>query len=340
MIMKSVSGFYQYIRNLIITLILISFQTILQGQNIITPENEFFPDIDGIIKTKVEYDLNNSLVRFEVRNARFGAKGKVSDFMSYKIEVDLSDEGKMKMLDAYVRFTPLKNLDFFMGQRKIPFSTDYMRNPAESIFANRSFLAKYLNEGMRDIGFYAGYKLPVTFPVDILIGAVNGTGNNNPRWVSRPNLVSRIIIGSEKGFRAAGNIYYGEAEFRDHLAMLGGEARYTDGRFFIESEYISRNWTDTLGMIVHDDGLYLHSYYNFSTNNKVVQLITPAARWDFIGDSVFGNEIDASRLTLGVNFGFEQKQFYSEIRLNYENYFKSSLPIHTDKLTLEFIARF
>jgi hypothetical protein len=55
---------------------------------------------------------------------------------------------------------------------------------------------------------------------------------------------------------------------------------------------------------------------------------------------IFGNKIDASRITLGINFGFEPKQFYSEIRLNYENYFKSSLPIHTDKFTIEFIGRF
>lgn len=300
----------------------------------------YTPDIDGIIKTKAEFDLNNSLVRFEVRNARFGAKGKINDFMSYKVELDLSDEGKMKMLDAYVRFTPVKDLDFYMGQRKIPFSTDYMRNPAENIFANRSFLAKYINDGMRDIGFYAEYKLASGIPLDILLGAVNGTGNNNPQWISRPNLVSRIIIGEETGFRVANNTYYGEAEYREHLAMFGGEARYTDGKFFIESEYISRNWTDTLGIRMHDDGLYLHSYYSISTNRKIVQIITPTARWDFIGKSVFGNKIDASRLTLGVNFGFVQRQFYSEIRLNYENYFKSSLPIHTDKLTIEFIARF
>jgi len=69
-------------------------------------------------------------------------------------------------------------------------------------------------------------------------------------------------------------------------------------------------------------------------------MISPTARWDMMGSSVLGGEADAKRLTFGVNVGFDPKQFHSEIRLNYENYFKSSLPIHTDKLTLEFIARF
>lgn len=301
---------------------------------------EYFPDIFGILKTKVEFDLNNSLMRFEVRNARFGATGKINNFMSYKIEIDLSDEGRIKMLDAYVKFVPLTNLGFYLGQRKIPFSTDYMRNPAETIFANRSFLAKYINDGMRDIGFYTEYKIPGEIPVYLLVGAVNGTGNNNPQWISKPNLAGRITIGPEKGVRVTGNLYYGETPDREKLAMIGGEFRYSNGAYFIESEYIRRSWTDTLSLNQHDDGLYIHSYYNFIREDKMIRMVSPVARFDLIGNSVFSNAADASRLTLGVNIGFEPRQFYSEIRLNYENYFRSSLPIHTDKLTLEFIARF
>jgi hypothetical protein len=304
------------------------------------PASEFMPDIDGILKTKVEYDLNNSKIRFEVRNARFGAKGKINNYMSYRAELDLSDEGKMKMLDAYVRFTPFANLDFYMGQRKIPFSTDYMRNPAENIFANRSFLSKYINDGMRDIGFYAEYKFAGNIPVGLLLGAVNGTGNNNPQWISKPNLVSRLTAGAEQGLRFAGNLYYGEAVNRKDLSMLGGEARYSSGTFFIESEYIRRNWTDTSSTRLHDDGLYIHSWYNFKFESKMIHMLSPTARLDFMGDAVFRGKYDAGRLTLGINLGFEPRQFYSEVRLNYENYLKSSLPIHTDKITLEFIGRF
>ena len=302
--------------------------------------SEYFPDLFGILKTKVEFDLNNSLMRFEVRNARFGATGKINNYMSYKIEIDLSDEGQMKMLDAYVKFVPVTNLGFYLGQRKIPFSTDYMRNPAENIFANRSFLSKYINDGMRDIGFYTEYKIPGEIPVYLLVGAVNGTGNNNPQWISKPNLAGRITIGPDKGIRVTGNLYYGEAPDREKLAMIGGEIRYSNGAYFIESEYIRRSWTDTLSLNQHDDGLYIHSYYNFIREDKMICMVSPVARFDLIGNSVFSNVVDASRLTLGVNIGFEPRQFYSEIRLNYENYFRSSLPIHTDKLTLEFIARF
>ncbi len=302
--------------------------------------NPYLPDLDGILKTKFEYDLNNSLMRFEVRNARFGARGKINELMSYRAEIDLSDEGKMKMLDAWVRFTPLQGLDFYMGQRKIPFSSDYMRSPADNIFANRSFIAKYINNGLRDIGFYAEYRFGEQTPVAILAGTVNGTGNNNPQWIRKPNIVNRISAGGEEGIRLVANMYHGEAQYRSRLAMYGAEVRFRTSRFHIESEYIRRNWTDTTSARVHDDGLYLHSYYNFVPSDKMVKMITPVARIDFMGTDIFRGSTEASRLTMGINFGFEPKQFQSEIRFNYENYFKSSLPVHTDKLTVEFIARF
>lgn len=314
--------------------------TILYGQERTVNRPDFRPELFVILKTKVEFDLDNSLVRFEVRNARFGLRGNINNYMSYKAEIDLSDEGKMKMLDAYVRFTPVQNLDFYLGQRKIPFSTDYMRNPAENLFANRSFLTKYINDGMRDIGFFADYRFSGDLPLNMILGAVNGTGNNNPKWISRPNLVGRITGGSLTGLRIAGNVYSGESQNKNDLLMLGAELRYATSQFLIESEYIARNWTDTLSVEHRDDGLYIHSYYNFTIDNKIFKLISPTVRWDLIGNSVFRNKTDASRITIGINIGFEPRQFYSEIRLNYENYFKSSLPIHTDKLTLEFIARF
>jgi hypothetical protein len=314
--------------------------TDLSSQSKESTSVNLLPEINGILKTKVEYDLDNSLTRFEVRNARFGFKGKVNKYFSYKAQIDLSDEGIIKMLDAYVMFTPLPDLDIYLGQRKVPFSTDYMRSPADNIFANRSFLSKYINNGLRDIGFFVNYKTSGNVPVDIFVGAVNGTGNNDPQWITKPNIAGRISAGKDKGIRIAGNLYLGESLYQDKLTMLGGELRYSSGSLFIESEYITRSWTDSLSTRIRNDGLYIHSYYNFFRNDKIISLITPTARWDIIGNSVFGKEVDAKRLTLGINTGFFPKQFYAEIRLNYENYFKGNLPVHTDKVTLEFIARF
>jgi len=303
--------------------------------------NSYLPKLDGSLKTKFEYDLENKKSRFEVRNARFGAKGNLNKYFGYRVEVDLSDEGKIKMLDAYVKVTPVENLDVYLGQRKVPFGTDYLRNPVENIFANRSFVAKYTNDGLRDIGFVINYQFKFHVPFDVWVAAMNGTGNNNPQWIDRPNYSARLIVGPVKNIRIAGNFYQGSTLLENNLSMVGGEIRYQTDKLLIETEYLRRHFTDTSFLAQDQLGFYVHSYYNFFTGAEMIQIISPTLRWDFMGKEVEGNsELVADRITAGVNFGFEPKPFKAEIRLNYEKYLKKSLPTHFDKFTIEFIAKF
>lgn len=297
------------------------------------------PKLDGSLKTKVEFNTDAGTMRFEVRNARLGARGNVNEYISYRAEVDLSDEGKIRMLDAFVKFTPIKNLDIYLGQRKVPFGTDYLRNPVETIFANRSFVAKYVNDGLRDIGLVGNYKFFFHIPIELWLSAMNGTGNNNPQWIDRPNYSARIGISPLKNIRLVANYYQGATITEKQLTMTGAEIRYQTKKLLIESEYLQRKFVDTTNKSVFQDAFYIHSYYNFFTNAKMIKMISPVVRWDFMGNSSFANNI-ANRLTAGINFGFEPKQFKAEIRLNYEKYFKKYYPTHFDKFTIEFIANF
>ena len=47
-----------------------------------------------------------------MRTARINVAGNVTKEVSYKAEIDLCDEGKIKMLDAYTRIKPWKTLQF------------------------------------------------------------------------------------------------------------------------------------------------------------------------------------------------------------------------------------
>lgn len=300
----------------------------------------FIPKLDGSLKTKLELDLEGGKMRFQVRNARFGALGSVNKYFGYRVEIDLSDEGKIKMLDAFIKVMPCKNLDLYLGQRKVPFGTDYLRNPVTSIFANRSFVAKYINDGIRDIGFVANYRFTLGIPFDLWLGAMNGTGNNNPQWIDRPNYSARLTFEPLRNFRLAGNYYQGSTLVEKNLAMYGGEVRYQTTRLLIESEYIYRQFTDAASLDKTQFGYYLHAYYNFFTNWKIIQIISPVIRWDFMGEKALVSEKLAERITAGINFGFDQKQFNAEIRINYEKYFKRYYPTHFDKFVVEFIAKF
>lgn len=113
------------------------------------------PEVHGTIRAKYEYQPDLSAGRFEVRNARFSLSGKVAPFVAYKAEIDLCDEGNIKMLDAYTRLTPLKNWQITLGQMRVPFTIDAHRSPHQQYFANLSFIAKQVGN-VRDVGFTMG----------------------------------------------------------------------------------------------------------------------------------------------------------------------------------------
>ena len=99
---------------------------------------DYLPEIHGTIRGKYEYQTETSESRFEVRNARFSVSGNVHPLVAYKAEIDLSDEGSIKMLDAYARVFPVKDLNFTIGQMRVPFTIDAHRSPHQQYFANRS----------------------------------------------------------------------------------------------------------------------------------------------------------------------------------------------------------
>ena len=117
---------------------------------------DYLPEIHGTIRGKYEYQTETSESRFEVRNARFSVSGNVHPIVAYKAEIDLSDEGSIKMLDAYARVFPVKDLNFTIGQMRVPFTIDAHRSPHQQYFANRSFIAKQVGN-VRDVGLTAGY---------------------------------------------------------------------------------------------------------------------------------------------------------------------------------------
>ena len=117
---------------------------------------DYAPKIHGILRGKYEYQPEMEASRFEVRNARLSAEGSLPMRAAYKLEVDLCDESAMKMKDAWVRMLPWKSLRLTFGQQRMPFSIDAHRNPSAQYFANRSFIAKQV-EDMRDVGFQIGY---------------------------------------------------------------------------------------------------------------------------------------------------------------------------------------
>lgn len=138
-------------------------------------KTDYRPVVHGTLRGKYEYQPEEKAGRFQVRTARVSIEGKVAPVVAYKAEIDLSDEGKIKMLDAYTRLSPLKGFDFTIGQMRVPFTIDAHRSPHQQYFANRSFIAKQVGN-VRDVGATLGYKIGGPLPLTLQAGMFNGSG--------------------------------------------------------------------------------------------------------------------------------------------------------------------
>ena len=182
---------------------LLFLMTLMHPQMLLGQEKktDYLPEIHGTIRAKNEYQPEMEAGRFEVRNARFSLTGKVAPTVAYKAEIDLCDEGSIKMLDAYTRLTPLKGLQFTLGQMRVPFTIDAHRSPHQQYFANRSFIAKQVGN-VRDVGFTVGYKWTDGVPISIEGGLFNGSGLTNQKdyWTKGINYSTKLQIHLPAGF--------------------------------------------------------------------------------------------------------------------------------------------
>lgn len=322
-------------RSCIIVLLLLLSSNLVFAQR---DSTSYIPKVGGVIRAKFEYNSSTGKNRFEVRNARFQLFGNVTKIFSYKAEVDLSDEGQIKMLDAYVRFTPVKNLAFTLGQMKIPFSTDNLRSPGTLNFSNRSFIAKRICKDLRDIGFMVTYaKEDGPLPFALHLGVFNGAGINNPAWVKSNNYGGRFELGPFKGAGLTGSYYTGKVSGKSSdMFNFGFNYRYK--HFYFDTEYAQKHTTDTTGSF-SSNALFAYVLYEIPIKKGILRNIIPAFRYDFYTADMSDGIVQPARLTTGLTFGFH-KITWADIRVSYEKYLYQNQTDLDDKATVEFIARF
>ncbi len=312
-----------------------------------------FPNfkMDGLFRSKYEYATKTNVSRFVVRNARLGIKGDFNTFSSYRAQVELSNEGKFKILDLSATLSPLEGLSFIIGQTSIPFFNSYVVSPSKMMFANRAFLGKYFLS-TRDLGINAKYKFILgTIPTNLEFGVFNGNAINDPVWKKNMSMGGRIILGSMDGLRLSAKVYDYPKNDSTHFLFYGADLRYKIDNFKIETEIMKRDSKTEC----HNDMLsyYIQSAYRFNLKSKFFDYFLPAIRWDAI-DEDFNEKglnkkgFDTNRLTAGLGLGINEEKFSSIIKLNYEWYFiNNNMSIFdkndqmdSNKLTMELLFTF
>lgn len=313
--------------------------------------------IGGTIRSKYEYQTEEGEGRFEVRTARINVTGNVTPEVSYKAEIDLCDEGKIKMLDAYTRIKPWKTLQFTIGQERVPFTIDAHRSPHQQYFANRSFIAKQVGN-VRDVGAEIGYTWNVGFPIVVNAGVFNGSGLTNQKdyWTKGVNYSAKaqflfpnvnLVLSTQK-------IKPSDVT----VTMYDGGLTFHKGAFIAEAEYLYKHYSKNAFHDVHAfDGFVCYDI-PVANPKSIIKKVSPLARYDFMSDHSDGtryggsetelgvlkvNDYKRHRVTGGVTLSLA-KPFISDIRINYEKYFYRNGGVaktsEKDKFVIEFMTHF
>lgn len=338
------------------------------------------PQIHGILRGKYEYQPEINASRFEVRNARLAAEGSLNNVAAYKLEVDLCDESAIKMKDAWVRLNlPLCSftgkegrgdaIRITFGQQRMPFSIDAHRNPSAQYFANRSFIAKQVGD-MRDVGAALGYDITNKEGRKVMsidAGMYNGSNLDNQKtaWFTSPAYSARIQYFPVKGLAIIPSV--------QHQLIANREAAYTSvdlgayyeiplsrseghgGSLHIEAEYLRKHYQKD----AFDDCNAMNAMAIYKRKLKseksYIQGISYLMRYDYMDNHSDGKkgfdgahlvQTDAKRhrMTLGTTFHVRNKDFPTDIRLNYEKYWypHGGTPKESeqDKLVAELMIRF
>ena len=315
--------------------------------------HEFAPEIHGTIRGKYEYQTSTNEGRFEVRNARISMNGKVNEYVGYKAEVDLSDEGKIKMLDAYARIYPARAWQFTIGQMRVPFTIDAHRSPHLRYFANRSFIAKQVGD-IRDVGATVGYKFNVGFPIQLEAGLFNGSGLTDQKdyWTKGINFSGKAQLMLPRGVNLTLSLQKIKPN-QTTIMMYDAGAYYHASGWHIEAEYLYKHYAHNAFGNVHSFDGFVN--YDIPIRKKDVMLkkVSPLLRYDFMSDHSNGSVNDKgeleltdykrSRITGGVTLSLAAP-FVADIRINYEKYMYRRgavpKPSEQDKIVLEVMTRF
>ena len=82
------------------------------------------PRISGYVQTGYEWSETSST--FFIKRVRLNLAGDIAEKLDYRVQIEFCGP---KIVDAYIRYRPFEQLNFQLGEYKLPFSienTDYV----------------------------------------------------------------------------------------------------------------------------------------------------------------------------------------------------------------------
>ena len=103
------------------------------------------PRISGYVQTGYEWSETSST--FFIKRVRLNLAGDIAEKLDYRVQIEFCGP---KIVDAYIRYRPFEQLNFQLGEYKLPFSienTDYV--PPSTSSSNTSASAGGAADGLQ-----------------------------------------------------------------------------------------------------------------------------------------------------------------------------------------------
>lgn len=319
--------------------VIFTFLTLLSAFSAIADDNtdafSYAPKVNGTIRTRWEMETQEGESRFQVRNARLSLTGNIAPEISYFLNTDLCDRGKMKILDAWGRIELGGGAALQAGQFRMPFGVDPFRAPHNYYFANRSFIGKQVCN-YRAVGAKASCAFSF-FTVEAGVFNPN-TISDHETWSKKVTAAGQVIFkkGDIKVVTGLQSVMVNDVRAN----LIDGSIGWNHDRWTVEGEYMHEHFTNKAYKACHA--------YNLFANYAMPVQVGIFNRLSFQGrvDGMTRHVEDAgrNRVTLGTTLTYSRTKVFADLRVNYEKYLyrhnATGVQGERDKAVVEMVIRF
>lgn len=281
------------------------------------------PEISGYVQAGYEWSDNSS--SFFIKRVRLNLAGDIVPKLDYRVQVEFVSP---KIVDAYLRYRPFDQLNFQLGEFKLPFSienTEYV--PLKYEFIEYPLPLRRLmgfndicglSATGRDMGamLYGSFLKRGDFSIlSYNFGVFNGEGLNIRDKNKSKDIVARLTLRPAAGLQIAGSYYWGEYG-ADYLKRVryGAGACYDRGPVVVRAEYIcgTTGLPEAAGEL-DSDGWYAVGGW------RVTRTLMPVVRYDTFREDTSVSASRQANYTAGLLW-HPVKYLRCQLNYTYEDY--------------------
>jgi len=299
------------------------------------------PRLSGYVQAGYEWSDESS--SFFIKRVRLDLRGALARTLDYRVQLEFASSPKI--VDAYLQYRPFRQLNFKLGEYKIPFTienTDYVPLKFELIeypLALQRLMGfaepiggRYVGGAMqggetlkdtgRDMGltlhgsfFPCGERALLSYDVGVLNGAgINLRDNNRSK-----DVVARLTLRPVRGLTLSGSWYGGEygADCLERQRVSAGVC-YDRGRGVVRGEWIGGR-TGYAATEEYAAGTFDSSGWYVLGGVRLTPTLMPVVRYDTLLPDTASADSRQTNWTAGILW-HPVKYLRCQLNYTYEHY--------------------